>query len=169
VKAIVIENDGEIGLHDSVEGGASVHILWPLDTKVEGLVSKKAETKILPLPKLNILVVDDDPLVRSTITKLIEELGLTATSLESPLQALDILKQGDDFDLIITDFIMPEMNGAEFIERLRESGDSRPIILMSGYDDYEELTNKVEYLPATRIQKPFTLDQLRELLAGAPT
>ena len=90
---------------------------------------------------------------------------MSVSAVEGPHQAIKLLEKDSSFDLIITDFIMPEMNGAELIDELRRQNYTTPIILMSGYDDYQTLTQNAEYLPDIRIQKPITLPQLKRLLA----
>lgn len=82
---------------------------------------------------MRILVADDDGPSRFLIARLLEKrLGHTVTTAGSAKEALDALAVGSPgFDLLITDYQMPGMNGVELLNRIRDDGDAIPAILYS--------------------------------------
>jgi CheY-like chemotaxis protein len=82
----------------------------------------------------NILIVDDNALGLLARKSVLAELGHTIETSSKPEDALLLCKQ-QNFDLIVTDFKMPQMNGIEFIRNLRLAGVQVPVILLSGFTD----------------------------------
>lgn len=80
----------------------------------------------LPMKKPHVLVVDDEELTRFTLGAHLGAAGITVAEASNGLEALNIIKK-DALDLIITDVIMPEMDGAELLARLNEKPDWKPI------------------------------------------
>lgn len=117
----------------------------------------------------NILVVDDDPLVRRMLFHILVKQGHHVLSAANGEEALDLWKhfQGS-FDLLITDVLMPQMNGRELADRIAALDPGVKVLFISGYSD--EIIFPQEALGPGRafLQKPFTLDRLanriRELL-----
>ncbi len=71
-----------------------------------------------------VLLVDDSPFFRNMLTPLLKVAGYNVTTLESPIQALEMREDGENFDIIVSDIEMPQMNGFEFAQAVRE--DSSP-------------------------------------------
>lgn len=83
----------------------------------------------------DILVVDDEVTIREPLRAFLEHLGHDVTECEDGLAALTMLTQRD-FDLVITDVMMPRMNGFQFLERaLPHVGDRLPILMLTSMDD----------------------------------
>ena len=115
----------------------------------------------------NILVVDDEDLVRMGTADMLTDLGYTVVEARSGPEALTLLEGRErDFDLIVTDYLMPDMTGAELAGRVRERRPGLPVLLVTGY------TNLAEGAGADlpRLSKPFRQDdlagQVAELLKG---
>jgi CheY-like chemotaxis protein len=81
-----------------------------------------------------ILIVDDNALGLVARKSVLEEIGHKIETSSKPEDALLLCKQ-QNFDLIVTDFKMPQMNGIEFISTLRSAGVNVPVILLSGFTD----------------------------------
>jgi CheY-like chemotaxis protein len=81
-----------------------------------------------------ILLVDDNRLGLVARKSVLEELGYQISTAAEGQAALELYR-GRKFDLVITDYKMPRMNGLELIQRIREIGTDTPIILISGYAD----------------------------------
>ena len=86
-----------------------------------------------PAP-VHILLVDDNRLGLVARKSVLEELGYRITTATEGLEALEQYNQGA-FDLVITDYKMPKMDGLELIKRIRGISADAPIILISGYAD----------------------------------
>src|SRR5687768_86374 len=88
---------------------------------------------------IHILLVDDNRnglMARKTV---LAELGYHITTTTRPMQALEMFRS-EAFDLVITDYNMPEMKGVELIAQIREERPGMPVILISGYVDALGLT-----------------------------
>jgi len=109
--------------------------------------------------KLQILVVDDEPIVRHSIKLLLEYYGHEVSGAENGEDALAHLAQRK-CDLVITDFFMPGMCGDELITRIRQLSPEQPIVLVSGSLPESRLEPLLNQMNAY-LQKPFSLEQLR--------
>src|SRR5205085_7008520 len=90
-----------------------------------------------------ILVVDDDPMVRSVAKRLLESFGMTVHAVEGGRQALDRVRSAPDaVDAVLLDLTMPELSGPEVFARLREIRQDLPVVLMSGYHE-DELSEEI--------------------------
>lgn len=128
------------------------------DTKVEPLEQPAETTRV---PRLSVLVVDDDSLVLTSTSLLLEDLGHRVITATSGAQALALIDQGEVVDLIITDMAMPQMSGAQLAHSVRLLKPDLPIILATGYA--ERLEGFAAQLP--RLAKPFTQLNLVEIIA----
>jgi two-component system, cell cycle sensor histidine kinase and response regulator CckA len=119
-----------------------------------------------------VLVVDDEETPRSTTCRMVRALGYQARSARDGREALRYLQQHPgEIRLILTDVIMPYMDGGELAERARDLHPRLPIILMSAYPvgDIAELVAAYPELPF--LEKPFTTETLQRILIsllGAP-
>lgn len=89
---------------------------------------------VKPRTTPNILLIDDNKMGLSARKIVLEELGYSIVASNSPIQALDQLA-AQTFDMVITDYKMPNMDGIELISRVRSSHPAMPVILISGFAD----------------------------------
>lgn len=91
--------------------------------------------------KKRILLVDDSPFFRNMLTPLLSVAGYDVTTLESPLQALEVCEDGAEFDIIISDIEMPEMNGFEFAEKLKANAKMQdtPLLALSSHANSKDI------------------------------
>ncbi|CAH0174310.1 PAS domain S-box-containing protein [Pseudomonas frederiksbergensis] len=136
--------------------------LW-LPVAVAGSTTEPAteQTAASRVPSLCVLVVDDDSLVLTSTSLLLEDLGHRVISAASGAQALELFDNGHDIDLVITDMVMPRMSGAQLAQAIRTLKPHLPIILATGYA--ERLEGFAARLP--RLSKPFTQLNLVEVIA----
>jgi DNA-binding response OmpR family regulator len=111
----------------------------------------------------SILLVDDTPELRKTIERLLTGAGHAVTSAENGAAALRELDRAT-FDVIVTDIVMPDMEGLELIRKVRKTQPSLPIIAMSGggrgsTEDYLALA--ANFGAAKTLEKPFALEALK--------
>ncbi|MFC1673867.1 response regulator [Pseudomonadota bacterium] len=109
-----------------------------------------------------VLIIDDDELVRFTLREIMETFGHQVTEARNGREGIAIFKTGQ-FDIILTDIVMPEMDGIEVIQEIRQRDMSVPIIAISGSGgafkmQHLEIARKAG---ATKIMsKPFKPDEL---------
>ena len=87
-----------------------------------------------------ILLIDDNAVQAATRQAILRRAGYAAIAALNPRQALEQFRNGGfaaDIDLVITDHIMPEMNGSEFVRQLRQTHPKLPVLVISGLIDAE--------------------------------
>jgi PAS domain S-box-containing protein len=117
----------------------------------------------VPTDSMVVLAVDDDALVLTNTVAMLEDLGHRAVAAYSAAEALEILKERSDVDLVITDHVMPRMTGLQLTQVVRKQRPDLPIILATGYA--ELASDEARDLP--KLAKPFTQDELAMLIAKA--
>jgi len=107
-----------------------------------------------------ILIVDDDPAIRSACRHILNGAGYVTQEVEDGLAALELVQASDlPFHLVITDVVMPRMSGVALLDALSLSHPSLPVLLMSGYT-LEELRARGIDTPCSVLAKPFTAETL---------
>jgi CheY-like chemotaxis protein len=114
-----------------------------------------------PVKSLNVLVVDDEPLIAMSITDMLEDLGHRVVTAVSAREALALLDREADLDLVITDQMMPDMMGTELARQAMSRHADLTVFLSTGYSDLDGETDRG--LP--RLRKPYTLSDLEALIA----
>lgn len=112
-----------------------------------------------------ILVVDDDEGVRVFVMDALESLGYRVEGADSGMAALDTMNANPP-DLVVLDFAMPHLDGAQVAKFARERGFAMPIIFVSGYADTSSLA-AVAGPNISLLRKPFTIGSLGEIVASA--
>ncbi len=100
-----------------------------------------------------ILLLDDDKNLLRVISYHIREAGFEVTPLSTPSEALEVLA-GESFDLVITDLRMPEMDGIEFIRRLRARDEDVPVIVLTAYGSIDKAVEAVRQGASDFLSKP---------------
>lgn len=113
-----------------------------------------------------ILVVDDDALVLKTIRKLLEREGYAVEAVKSARDGVEKIKQ-QEFDLIVCDVRMPETDGIEMLEQLKEMRKKEgktdiPIVFITGYASEEAPIKALRLGAKDYVLKPFDMDKLLE-------
>jgi hypothetical protein len=159
-----IEQMGGRFLLKSEKGKGTTAELWLPVANAQAMAETADAQSVAPhVPRLNVLVVDDDSLVLTSTCLLLEDLGHKVSFADSGAQALQLLESEQHFDLIITDMAMPHMNGAQLAQAIRILMPTLPIVLATGYA--ERIDGFAAGLP--RLSKPFTQNNLVEVIAAA--
>jgi signal transduction histidine kinase/CheY-like chemotaxis protein len=106
------------------------------------------------------LLVDDEELVRASTSEMLADLGYAVVEAASGEEALKLVESGVNFDVVLTDHLMPGMRGTDLARTLRERFPERPALIISGYAEVEGLATD---LP--RLSKPFRRSELAAALA----
>jgi len=158
---------------DSEEGrGTRIRMWLPRATVAEAEVQpaegEAAFDPAGPREKLRILLVDDHPGVRITTAALLHDMGHEVVEAGDGPEMLNLLRaQPDAFDLIVSDYAMPLISGAEGIRQAREISPDMPAILITGYADQASISGRPADVHI--LLKPFEVDQLGNAIASAMT
>jgi CheY-like chemotaxis protein len=120
-------------------------------------------------PRPKILLVEDEPLVRALLSEVLSRQGYQVVACGTPGEALEASRDhGSELALLLTDVVMPQMNGREMALLIQEALPALRVIFMSGYAEQAlmeegQLGGNFEYL-----QKPFTVGTLLRKLDEAP-
>jgi len=175
VYGIIKQSNGGIEVDSQIGKGTTFRIYFPLIEPVEEEVFEHEKVEITPIvsssvdKQYTILLVEDQEMVRDLVTEILEDEGFKVITAYNGLNALEVTKEyTDPIDLMLTDVIMPEMNGKELAKRIEVEKPELKIIFMSGYTG-EEMRNRGVLEPGTNfIQKPFApdslVDKVREVL-----
>ena len=110
---------------------------------------------------VNVLVVDDDPLVLETVALLVTVMGFSAHRAKDGLEALELFRaQSKSFPLVIMDVEMPRLGGIEATKKIREINPSAKVILCSGHTKRDVSLAD----PDAFLSKPFFFHDLREVI-----
>jgi two-component system cell cycle sensor histidine kinase/response regulator CckA len=166
VHGVIGQMGGAIRVENAPEGGAVFKIYLPAH---EGGLDDEDGAPAPAAPAASadysgsgrILVVEDEDPVRAFVVATLERSGYEVTAAEDGVAALEILKADRDFDLIVTDVMMPEIDGPSLIERARnELGVGSAVIFMSGYAE-AAVRDQMDRIEGVRyIQKPFPMSEL---------
>jgi len=121
-----------------------------------------------------ILLVDDEPIVRNSITEILQLKGYDVLQAENGRRALEIYEaEGSKIDLILLDMTMPVLTGMETLQRIREQDSQLPVILLSGYGEEQIDNQTMETLNTRFLKKPFKVDillqNIEEILRDRPS
>ena len=109
---------------------------------------------------MNILVVDDEIIIIETLRRGLRSKGYQVLAALSGQEAITILNNDKKIDLVLTDYVMPGMNGMELIRMVREKDAALPVIVMTAYGKKELVIDALRNRCDSFIEKPFTLKQL---------
>jgi PAS domain S-box-containing protein len=161
VYGIVKQNSGFINVYSEFGQGTTIKIYLPLDTMV---TDKEELTTIEKIPSSRgetILIVEDEPSLLEMNSIMLEHLGYVVLSAGKPSEAIHIIQESsNNIHLVITDVVMPEMNGRELVDQLKRIKPEIKHLFMSGYTANIIAHQGVLDKGVNFIQKPFTLKDL---------
>ncbi len=115
------------------------------------------------LNSLNILIVDDEPLVRHSLSELLTLEGYSVTTADNGKQALEILRSYN-IDLVISDIRMPEMDGVELLRQIKLDHEDIPVILVTSYGSIENAVEAMKIGAYDYITKPIIDNEIRIMI-----
>ncbi len=171
VYGIVKQSEGYIFADSTLNKGTVFTIYLPVHAAapVEADTKIKAKEKGAELWGSGIvLLVEDEDMVRAVADRALSRQGYTVITATNGEEGLDLLKARDDIDMLVSDVVMPVMDGPALGKHARELYPKLPILFMSGYA--EEQLRKTIFLENVHfLPKPFSVQQLAEAVRTAMT
>ena len=162
------QSGGEVGIESQVGKGTTVSIYLPRTEAAASNVRTHPAMQSMPdadvtVPGARILLVEDDPRVRTATVGALEDLGYEPIACSSGSEALALF-DSMEFDLVISDVIMPEMTGPEMVREIKARRPDISVLFVTGYVGEGEGDDLVGY---DLLRKPFTVSTLASAVAAA--
>ena len=160
VFGIVKQHNGYIYVYSEPGSGTTFKIYLPLANEAKEEVAEKKQIS-LPRGRERILVVDDAPSICRLIIDTLQPLGYQVLEAHNGKDAIEISKSKEEkIDLLLTDVIMPEMNGKELADTIKQMRPDIKIVFMSGYTDNVILNGGIIKSDMILINKPLIPSEL---------
>jgi PAS domain S-box-containing protein len=161
VYGIIKQSGGEICVYSELGIGTTFKVYFPSLSVAAEEHFDNVKPPAVPRGSETILLVEDDPKLRVLAVRVLKKFGYEVLVAECGDEALAIASNRKTvIDAVVTDVVMPGMNGRELVEKLVASRPGLPCLLMSGYADDEILRRGVSQGDTEFLQKPFTPEQL---------
>ncbi len=156
---IIKNHGGFINVYSEKGQGTTFNIYLPASKK-DSIKETKPSKEVLKGEE-TVLLVDDEEMIIDVGRQLLEKMGYTVLIAKSGKQAIAIYKKNKNtIDLVILDMIMPEMNGSDVYDKLKEINPGIKVLLSSGYSINGQATDILERGCNGFIQKPFDMKDL---------
>ena len=170
VYGIVKQSGGYIFADSKVGEGTRFTIYLPVHHVEEEKQSRRAVKKSEAENELwgsgTILLVEDEPMVRTVAERALTRHGYQVLTANNGEEALEIIDRGEEIALLISDVVMPLMDGPTMVRVARKSRPELPILFMSGYAE-EQLRKSIDIANVAFLPKPFSVQELAEAVRTA--
>ncbi len=173
VYGTVRQHDGHVTVHSALDVGTTVSLyLRPAEQDQQAATEVEAPASTPVHRDANVLLVEDEPAVRRVVSRLLLNAGYAVREASDGKAALELLEHHalDEFDLVVTDVVMPHLSGPALVEELRAGRPTLPVLFMSGYREPEPLDEALAKPHTHFLAKPFTsatlLEAVRHTLSG---
>jgi PAS domain S-box-containing protein len=165
VFGVIQRHQGRIELHSELGCGTRFTVKLPA---LKEIAARGGDTEMLgaPVQPLNVLIVDDEPLIRQILTEYLQVDGHTVRAACDGREALELFGEAR-YDLVVTDRSMPRMNGDQLADAIKKVDPARPVVLITGFGDMMKATGQKPPGIDVIMSKPVTLNGLRLSLAEA--
>ncbi|QKK25809.1 response regulator [Rhizobium hidalgonense] len=163
IHGLAVQLNGALLLTSELGVGTTAELWLPATEQRPEQANEAALPDSDTAPRLKILLVDDDALIAMSSVDMLEDLGHEVVEANSGLEALELIRNGQPFDLVITDYSMPGMTGGQLAEAARDILPALPIVLATGYADLPAGTD----IDLPRLAKPYNQAQLAKEISKA--
>ena len=171
VRAVVERSSGRIRVDSELGVGTSFTVVLPRVEAAEGVWSSSSEFRTVP-GKRTVLVVDDEPAIRRILVEHLRREGLRVYDAATAVEALAVAEKLEYLDLLVTDLVMPEVDGWTLAEQLREARPGLSVLVMTGYGNDVLQSHGIDIEQIELLKKPFRLREasgrIKSLLRQTP-
>lgn len=150
---------GALKLWSRLGSGTKIDLWLPVSDEAAGEVEAVRIESPASHGAGTALLVDDEDIVRMTTADMLADLGFDPVEATSAEMAVEMLESGRKFDVVVTDHLMPGMNGAQLAELVRSRWPGTPVLIVSGYADADGISPDIP-----RLTKPFRQADLQASL-----
>jgi putative nucleotidyltransferase with HDIG domain len=119
------------------------------------------------MPEPQIMVVDDEEPIREVVSSMLNQAGYHTQQAASGIEALELLDCGENFQLILTDMMMPEMDGSALLEKIKERFPDVPVVMVTAVHDISVALAAIRNGAYDYLLKPFEREQLLVMVRRA--
>jgi PAS domain S-box-containing protein len=171
VYGLMKQHHGFVTVESAPGQGTTVHLYFPVAREALASSEPAGRAGSLPRGTETILLVEDEEPIRRVAERILGQLGYTVRVAEDGVAALALFRQAPGaVDLILTDVVMPRLNGPDLVAALRKEGHPVPVVFATGYASSQILADHGSLKHARFIEKPWTVETLawrvREALDG---
>ncbi len=171
VYGIVKQSGGFILVYSEVNCGTTFKVYLPRIFSPREIVTP-APKVAAPRGQETVLLLEDEFHVRAVIRQILQRFGYSVLEAPQPEHALEVCRKNPNIALLVSDVIMPRVNGREMARRMRELQPHLRVLFISGYTDRAVVENGLLEAGTSFLQKPFSPEALarkvREILDAAP-
>lgn len=158
---IIKDFGGHISVYSELDEGTCFNIYLPVPAGQTQTIQEPSTPIEAPLGTERLLIIDDEKPIADLLKVTLESYGYQVTKTTESPEALRIFKQAPElFDMVITDYAMPQMNGIDLAEELLKVRKDLPILLCTGFNDTNNNSKALQIGIKTCMNKPIQSDQL---------
>ncbi len=166
VAGFVQQSGGKIRIDSKKGQGTTIELLFPCtDEAAKAVLAEPQRTSSSIGEARAVLLVDDDEIVRTVLGEQLRELGFKVDEAPDGQSAIDCIERNGAYDVLLSDFAMPGMNGIDTIQAALRARPSLRALLMTGYADGEAVGDLRHSVPI--IRKPVDINDLAGRLSAA--
>ncbi|HUQ14205.1 MAG TPA: PAS domain-containing protein [Novosphingobium sp.] len=161
VEGLTAQLGGTMRIASRIGEGTTVTLRLPATARLPEAASGTPLAALASGTRGRVLLIDDEPLVRMGTAEALRDCGFEVVEAASGEEALALADDAGKFACVVTDYLMPGIDGVELARRLRRREPTLPIMLLSGYAELDAFGSELPYLG-----KPALADELTRMIAG---
>ena len=169
VYGIVKQSGGFIFAESEVGKGTKFTVYLPVHHATDEEIAARKIVHVEPAVQWagggRVLLVEDEDTVRAVAERALVRAGYTVTAAADGDEGLAYVEQGAQFDLVLSDVVMPGMDGPAMVKAIRARHPALPVLFMSGYAE-EQLRKEIDIADVYFLPKPFTVQQVTDKVGG---